>query len=421
MTRPRTGVVAVLAMGLVLSLGAPTTARAAGESDFSRGIRAFRHGDYELAAAWFESARAGGMTGTPLLYNLGVSYFRLGALDESRKYFLQLTKDPDMAPLARYNLAIIADRQNRRADAVTLLQKVLDETDDEKLLYIARKKLDEVRAQTGLWRGFVSVGAGYNDNVTVAPTGTAAGPDNYLGAGFHLENLVHGVWNNGWLVAGNFFTRKYLKLDAYDQDLLKLEVRRLTSWGSTGVRYGLDAGTSTFGNSPYQNILGLQAVFRRRLGNRNELRARVRAEAIQSLDSGYDYLAGSREQLRLGWRSGSRKHNFQIQYYAEQNDRTDQATASFSPTSQTLLARANRKLGSQWEGSLALSYGVSDFPPRGSQNRYDKRTGASLGFSRKLNRDTKVWIRFLSTSTLSTDSAYQFSSNQADIRFALYF
>ncbi|MEJ2107642.1 MAG: tetratricopeptide repeat protein [Acidiferrobacteraceae bacterium] len=421
MTRLRTGVVAALAMGLLVSLVMPSLARAAGESEFSHGIKAFRHGDYRLAAAWFESAQAEGMTGAPLLYNLGVSYFKLAKLEKSRKYFRLLTSNPSMAPLARYNLAIIADHQGRRDDAIALLRLVLEHSSDEKLLYIARRKLDELRAHTGVWRGFVSAGVGYNDNVTIAPTGTAAGPDTFLAAGVHLENLIRGVWNDGWFVAGNFFTRKYLTLDLYNQDLLQLELRRLTTWGDTGVWYGAFADTSEFGNSPYQSHLGIQAAFRRSLGDRNVLRARIRAETIQSLAASYDYLAGTRQQMRLIWQSGTRKHNIQIRYYFEQNDRRDQPTASFSPTAQILDARVSRNLGSRWLGTLGLSYGESDFPPRGAQNRHDKRSGARLEFSRRLNKDAKVRIRLLATSNLSTDPAYQFSSNQADASFLVYF
>lgn len=421
MTRLRTGVVAALAMGLLVSLVTPSPARAAGESEFSHGIQAFRQGEYRLAAAWFESARAEGMTGAPLLYNLGVSYFKLGKLEKSRKYFRLLTSNSAMAPLARYNLAIIADRQGRRDDARTLLQQVLQQSEDEKLLYIARRKLDELRANAGVWRGFVSAGAGYNDNVTIAPTGTPAGPDSFLTASVHMENLVQGLWNHGWFVAGNFFTRKYQAQDLYNQDLLQLEVRRLTTWGDTGVWYGAFVDTSEFGNSPYQNHLGVQAAFRRSLGNKTELRARIRAETIQSLAASYDYLAGTRQQMRLIWQSGTRKHNMQIQYYFEQNDRRDQPTASFSPTTQALYARVSRGLGSRWLGTLGLTYGESDFPSQGTQNRYDKRSGASLEFSRRLNKDAKVRIRLLATSNLSTDPIYQFSSNQVDARFAVYF
>ena len=119
--------------------------------------------------------------------------------------------------------------------------------------------------------------------------------------------------------------------------------------------------------------------------------------------------------------SGTRKHNIQIRYNFDQNDRRDQPTASFSPTAQTLSARVSRNLGSSWLGTLGLNYGESDFPPQGAQNRYDKRSGVSLWFSRRLNKDTKIRIGLLSTSNLSTDPAYQFSSNQADVSFLVYF
>ncbi len=392
-----------------------------GEADFGQGIEAFKHGDYDQAAKLFESARQAGMNSAQLLYNLGVSYYRLGRYEESRRYFLLLTSDASMAPLARYNLAIIADHEGRHDDAIGLLRQVAANTKDRKLQYIAQEKLADLRASTGVLRGLVSVKTGYNDNVTVAPTGTAAGPDGFVEVLAHVESLVHGTWHQGLFLAGNFFTRKYLSLDSYSQDLLQGEIRRPTTCGGIPVWYGGYAYTSTFGGLPYQNVFGLQTAGKWSLGEHVDLHARYRFENIRSLNSAYDYLQGQKQQLRLERISGTGKHRLRLRYEFEINDRADQPGASFSPTRNNLSIRYRISLGTHWTGRAGLAYGVSDYPAVGVQDRHDHRTGVTLGISRTIGKDLRLRFRYLYTDNESTDPTYRYKSNQVDAGLVVYF
>jgi hypothetical protein len=44
---------------------------------FEAGVRAYRDGDFETALRHFEQARADGPDGDPLLFNLGLTLYRL--------------------------------------------------------------------------------------------------------------------------------------------------------------------------------------------------------------------------------------------------------------------------------------------------------------------------------------------------------
>jgi hypothetical protein len=418
--RARFGAVATVVVTLILSVPQPVWA--AGKADFERGIQAFQSGNYDLAASRFEAARKAGMHSAQLLYNLGVTYFKLGRYDRARQNFLLLTNDPSMASLARYNLAVIADHQGRRDDAIRQLRQVASQAKDPKLRYLAHAKLAALRADTGVWRGLISVRGGYNDNVNVAPNGTAAGPDGFVSVLAHVESIVHGTWNDGVYVSGSFFTRKYLALSVYDQDVLQGEVRRETTWGTIPASYGVFAGTSTFGGLPYQNVVGAETAAAWSLGSHIVLRARYRIKDIHSLNSAYDYLQGWSQELRLERQSGTKASGLRLRYALELNDRQDQAAASFSPVTNTVSAAYRRKLGSgPWSARAVLSCALSDYPPAGTQNRHDRRTGITLSLSRRFQEGMKIRLRYLFVDNQSTDAAYAYRSNQVDTGLVVYF
>jgi predicted negative regulator of RcsB-dependent stress response len=413
--RARIGVIALLVLFFSPSVWA------AGAGNFEKGIQAFRRGDYAQAVSRFEAARSAGMHSAQLLYNLGVSYYKLGQYDEARRYFLLLTDDPSMGSLARYNLAIVATRQGRRDDAIKLLQQVTAQSKDLKLKYLARAKLAELRADTGVWRGFISVRGGYNDNVNVAPNGTPAGPDGFVSIFAHLESLTHGTWSDGLYIAGNFFTRKYLALSGYDQDVLQGELRRETRWGTVPAWYGAFASTSSFGGAPYQNIFGAQAAATWPWGAHARLKVRYRFADIHSLNPTYDYLQGWYQQLRLQRDSGTGKYNLRLRYELELNDRLDQSGASFSPTTNRVSIQYRRNVGNRWSARGNLAYGISDYPSVGTQNRHDHRADLALSISRLFQEDMKIRLRYLFVDNQSTDAAYTYRSNQVDAGLVVYF
>ena len=78
----------------------------AGRSDFEAGVDAFSEGELTKALALFEQARAVGMNTPPLLYNMGVVYFRLGRHELAESVFQELLDTPHAA-LARYNLGLV--------------------------------------------------------------------------------------------------------------------------------------------------------------------------------------------------------------------------------------------------------------------------------------------------------------------------
>ena len=415
----RFGLGTALVASLFLFMMQPV--RAADSSEFKQGVQSFRRGNFDQAAQHFERARRAGMHTSALLYNLGVSYYRLGRYDQARRYFLELTHDPSMAPLAWYNLAVVADRQGHRDEARSYLQTVLRDAHDQKLRDLAHVQMAKLHATGTGWRGFISTYAGYDDNVSIAPTGTAAGPDEYLSVFAYTQNLVSGTSSRGLLFAGSLYTRQYASLAGYNLNSLRLEARRLTRWGDRFVWYGAYLGTSTFGGAPFQNTLGLQSDARWRLGHWKELRLHYRFEDISSLNSAYNYLQGWRQQLRVEERSHSGARKLRLIYEFELNDRQDQTTASFSPMRNTVRAVYELPLGGSWSAIGDLALRVSDYPQVATQNRHDLRLRALLAVSRKLGVSSNLQLRYRRINNQSTDPQYQYVSNRFELRYSWFY
>lgn len=86
---------------------------ACADEAFDLGIDAFNRGSYAEAVSHFLAAQADNPDDPDLQYNLGASYYKLGRYQEARQAFLQAAEYPDMAPLAYYNLALVAARLNQ--------------------------------------------------------------------------------------------------------------------------------------------------------------------------------------------------------------------------------------------------------------------------------------------------------------------
>lgn len=277
-----------LLFSMVLLSLQPTALRAA--DPFTAGVAEARAGRYAQALEHFLAARAGGDASPQLLFNLGVVYFHLDRLADSRAVFHELAGDPDWAPLARRNLALIESRRQADADAAT----------------------DRPPAAPA-WQGLAWVAAGHDDNVMLANERSVDGVDDLEDQFF--EVLAVGrrplPGPDARLDLG-FYYRAHRDLDAYDFGALTAGItvaRPLGNWRLTG---GLHAELQMADGKRYASVGSVRAQLDRVYGDlawrlRSDLafvdagaefayvegwRSRTQAQASRTLDRG---------ELRLGW------------------------------------------------------------------------------------------------------------------------
>lgn len=303
---------------------------------FASGTEAFERGDFAAALAGFEAARAAGMSGPAVLYDIGVARYKLGRNAEAEQAFRELAAGyPAMRELAQYNLGLTLIRQDRMVEARDAFEGAR-RSDDAKIRALADAMLARIapaeaaaalataeRSRDPDRLRLLDVGVGFDGNVALVdeaslPLGTTT--DSPLAQVFGLFRgrprpaLPFVVDASGYLI-------RYADAGEFDQAAVRLGAAY--AWDIQGWR--LETGpyyshSSLAGNS-FERRIGAAVDLRHGLGEASTLRLRFAREGIDDLDPQFDYVAGTRDRLSLDFRHRSARGRLSLGYAHEANDR----------------------------------------------------------------------------------------------------
>src|SRR5262245_16338789 len=126
---------AVLTVVLIAFL-APLLAHAHSDESlqqFEIGKQAVAAKDFATALDAFEAAAAAGMTGPEVPFSTAACASRLGRWSRAASAFREVARTPEMAPLAHYNLGLVALGDGKRDEAARWFAQAERETTDEAL------------------------------------------------------------------------------------------------------------------------------------------------------------------------------------------------------------------------------------------------------------------------------------------------
>ncbi|WP_455210838.1 tetratricopeptide repeat protein [Kaarinaea lacus] len=328
-----------LFLGLILS---PITVFAATANQyFDKGVSAAQRQQHQAALDAFLKAKQAGLDSPELNYNLGVVYYQLGKYAKATETFQLLVGDDTYAAVAFYNLGLIALKQGNEPAAKDWFLKAYSNAADNNVKTLSERALQRLDVEppakpallTG-WGGFVSLDAGYDDNVALIDEDISQAQDV---ADYHLElfastaRMLWGSDANGIHVDANIDILKQRKEQDYDyaQWHLALAHRGVFSRWDTRVRAGIDR--TRFGNVDFQQLMGLELRGQRDISVSTGIELRYKYVGIKdrSPEDVYEYLAGKRQQLRLRLLDSRRNISFKYAYELQWNDRNDYRDASF--------------------------------------------------------------------------------------------
>lgn len=398
-----------------------------GLSAFQEGMQSFKAGDYAEAKVEFERAESLGMVKPALYYNLGVVYFRLRHWEKAITAFEKTAEYPKMAPLAYYNLGLVKRKQNEMEAARDWFERTLETTRDAKLNQLAKHALENLPQRSNRWNTFLSIGLGYDDNVTLESDSSAVASEEsdlfYELFGF-TQGLLSGVYRDGLLFRASLFGDIYSDQSDFSlvEGSLGLYKRfPIQAWESEG---GIYATYSTLGGDPYLSSGALVLDTRRNMTERLTLRFRLRFKAIHALERESEGLEGNQWDLRgeVNWTVAGAGDRIRGYYQLELNDREDIETpttfTSLSAMRHSVYLDYRKALAPDWQFKASGSYRRSRYDEENiesagtSQTRIDKRMNIALELSRRhLWDNIQLALEYRYTDNDSNIGSYSYSRN----------
>jgi tetratricopeptide (TPR) repeat protein len=340
-------------------------ARAAHGADasmpFAEGERAFAAGDYGEALRLFTAAREAGSVGPSSYYNIGVCQYLLRDFRSAEQTFASLAAEfPAMRELAEYNRGLALRAAGETTQARVAFGRARGAA-DPKIVALANAQLAEigpapVRAE-GRWSGYLSGGAGYDNNVALidellVPGGSSSSP--------LLEALALASRNFGGSslrVDATGYWVRYPDADQFDQSALRTALVSAHVLGPWTLAVGPTLGRSSLDGDGLEETVGADLRLQRGFGTNLSFDARIVYDDIEAGDDRFAYLAGSRRQLRLAVQHAGAAR-VRVGYDVESNDRADPGV---SAARQRWSVSYVRPLSSAWTTTVGLAHRTSTY------------------------------------------------------------
>jgi hypothetical protein len=390
------------------SLLPPTAALAEDASQaFAAGSRAFAEGDYLRALAYFEDARDAGVQGPAIHYNMGVCHYRLENYEQAEDSFrLVANRYPEMRALAEYNLGLVLLKQHRDGDARRSLERARA-GGDEKVAQLAAAMLRRLESsaqpveQSPRWVSLVDVKLGHDDNVALIDDSSLPAGQSVASPFTEALAVISGPLStgSGLRFDGSAYVVRYNDAGEFDQTALRLG--GAYHWATRVWRMEAEShvNRTTLDGDGFEERLGVGFNLKRKLGSATTLGIQVVHDEVDGVESQFDYLEGSREQVGVSIDRYGEAGRLTLAYQLELNDRV---SASVAPTRNRVSLRYRYTMSPHWGADFGLSLRASAYDDL-QVPRDEDLTELSLGFLRNFARG------------LQLSGTYRWSDNSSNV------
>lgn len=368
---------------------------------FMQGISASKLGDYDKALNYFQNALENGMQSPELHYNLGVTYYKLGQLEKSKREFVQIRLDSKLFALSRFNLGLIAQAQDDSAQALRYFQLVEKTASTKKLRDLSRVAINKVnsspvtlqRESGWTWLKFET---GYDNNALLtadtAAVDAASGKEDFLlDITSYGEYYLTGGTARGLRAVWYADYQHYADLNEYAFNDAELGTAYAFATGNWRHNISLFHSWLQFGGQEYQQTNRIQWSTRKFLQQELRLTLSADYERIDASDE-YTFLSGYRKSVGFGL-AQNRRDRWSLRYTHERNSRNNDFEdpnyyRSFSPVVNTIKIDKNFIISDM---ILMVGASISSSQYQGNDTRPDgtnaKRKDGFNVFTIGLSRD----------------------------------
>lgn len=412
----------VIGIALASAIAAAPSALLARDR-LAEGIEAFKDGKYRRALKLFEEEERAGNDGAKLKYNIGVTLIKRGRYREAGAYFQRLLSDPEWSDLARYNLALAAERGDKSIIAAKHYRHVSETAGSQKLRSLAGSRLNALatanRGPVGSrGMGIASLSAGRDDNAYALQNELLAdsslGEDNFTEIFAWGQYWLSGTAADGWRIHGYGFGRRYSELDSLDLSSASVALSRDRQWLGWHTEIGVAGEVVYLGGEQVSKQAQLVGRARRDFGE-----ASVTLSYIPGYYQGgeaYAYLDGWRQRFEARWQRPLLAFEAKVYYRYDANDRADLERDevdyyySYSPLRHAIGGALDWSLSASWTVSTGVEFRRSAYD---GTNRVTESDGTVLSYQREADR-IKSWLatKFKITPRFSLDGKFVMIDNE---------
>src|SRR5690606_4731507 len=265
---------------------------------------------------------------------------------------------------AEYNLGLVALKQNDAATAERHFRAALASTDDETIVYLARRQLafeDERVADPRPERvALVDARLGYDDNVLLLADEIPL-PDGESAESRFLElwaMMSRPIAESGIRIDGSVYALRYAEASMFDQAMIQIGVPYAWTNGTWRAEAGPQLGWTTLDGRLLDRRLAIAARVSRDIGQRSAIELRLAHDEIDEGDSRYAFFAGDRDVLELRLERRGERGTLRLMHAVERNDRD---AATVSPRRTRWAARYRYDLSASWLVDIEVSQRRSRF------------------------------------------------------------
>lgn len=291
-------------------------------SNFQQGIEAVKQQNYSLAIEHFQRGLAHDALTTDqrsvVYFNLGVCYYRIAMYDKAVHSFKEAMSSHLLLWRSVFNLALVAEKQQRWRYAGKLYKKTIDNSNDNQLLNLAQQKLDQLLLSNQLtladinqkfdiyiptqWRAVLSSAAGHDSELVDPKDFSGSGSEDRfyeIFAAAYRPLLVAG--NRYWVFSTLAYAQRYESIEEFDMTLLSAGLEHRWQFDEHLLRAGVIIERSVVGGDDYllTQIYNLSYRWPSSSGAKIDLKYAYRN--YDALSERYNPLDGFSQELELSW------------------------------------------------------------------------------------------------------------------------
>ena len=394
----------------------------AADDAYQQGLDAFRDGDHAAALEAFDRARDAGKDTPQLHYNLGVTHYRLGQLDQADAAFARAAEAPDLQGPALYNRGRVATRDNRPDDAVRYYRAALDAARTDQVRDLARAALDAhedaEEPQTMNPAVLAELGLGYDSNTALQgeerPDGERG--DSFAELLLYGDLPIAGTQERGLRAHGLLNGTQHADNSADNFDRIETGLTAFRRPGDWRQELGASVSLSRLDGERLETALEGHGTVERALGGGLHAGLRYRLAWIDA-GTAFEGLGGIRQDVRARLRGSRGAASWRADYTFEWNDRDDiqqdNGVISYSPMRHGVHARWLQPISDTVRASIDGGVRYSTYPDRedtgnGLERREDLRFHLGGQLTRELGHGFSLFARINWLDNRSSIDRYEF-------------